>query len=582
MRRILTVSFPLFILLLLAMHSVRGDTVRGPTADTADLVRAAYDGDTALETVAYLDQYIRWPGNRGFDAGIDHVAGRLESAGFVRQDAAAASTRLTYRIEAYPMTQPAWEPISASVTVAGQDAPILDFVSNRNMLATGSYSTPAGGVTAELVDVGNGTPADLDSADIRGKIVLAEGEISELVKAAVIDRGAIGVLAYSLPGYLKPQVNKHSIQFRNIDDDIGTHQAWAIALSTDAHERLKTALAEGNVQLNVMTNVKWTESAVERTVVADIHGSEYPDERFVFSAHVQEPGANDNASGVGAQLEMARVAAELVSGGQVDPKRTVTFLWGDEIVSTNRYITQDAERAKYIRWGLSLDMVGEDTAKTGGTFLIEKMPDPSAIWTRGADKHSEWGGDPMTKADMRPHYFNDLVLGRALEQAATNGWVVKTNPFEGGSDHVPFLEANIPGLLLWHFTDQFYHTDRDRLEMVSADELKNVGVTALVTAIAMTSADGALARTLIVEVRNAAIARLKAETALSIAAVKSGQTVAGERDIIATWAGWYDEAIAKTADIEVGGASTATNSTIETARLGVSLMLEESLEKLGE
>ena len=30
--------------------------------------------------------------------------------------------------------------------------------------------------------------------------------------------------------------------------------------------------------------------------------------------------------------------------------------------------------------------------KTGGTFLIEKMPDPSAIWTRGNDKHTEWGG----------------------------------------------------------------------------------------------------------------------------------------------------------------------------------------------
>ena len=26
-----------------------------------------------------------------------------------------------------------------------------------------------------------------------------------------------------------------------------------------------------------------------------------------------------------------------------------------------------------------LDMVGEDTEKTGGTFLIEKMPDPSAV-----------------------------------------------------------------------------------------------------------------------------------------------------------------------------------------------------------
>lgn len=478
------------------------------------------------------------------------------------------------------MLQPAWEPLSASMTIQGQDEPILEFTSNRNMLAVGSNSTPAGGITAMLADVGKGTPAELDAAEIKGKIVLAEGRISELVQQAVIDRGAIGVLAYSLPEYLKPQINRHSIQFRSIDDDIGEHQSWAIALSTDAREKLLTALAKGDVQLHVVTDVKWTDNAIERTVVANIHGSEYPDERFVFSAHVQEPGANDNASGVGAQVEMARVAADLVTSGKVDSKRTITFLWGDEITSTNRYVTQDDERAKGIRWGLSLDMVGEDTAKTGGTFLIEKMPDPSAIWTRGEDMHSEWGGDPMTKADMRPHYFNDLVLGRALEQAATNGWVVKTNPFEGGSDHVPFLRGNIPGLLFWHFTDQFYHTDRDRLEMVSADELKNVGVTALVTAIALTSADGPLARSLIVEVRNAAIARLETETDLSVAAIKDGKAIADERDIVTTWASWYDSALASMVDIEVGGSSFATESTIETARKGVSQTLADSLAKL--
>ncbi len=580
MRRILLVGLPLAVLLLFTVHAARSDGVRGPTADTAELVRALYDGDKAIETVAFLDEYIRWPGNTGFDAAIDHVAARLDSAGFVQEESAAAGARLTYRIEEYPMVQPAWEPLSASVTIQGQDAPILEFTSNRNMLAVGSYSTPAGGITAMLADVGKGTPAELDAAEIKGKIVLAEGRISELVQQAVIDRGAIGVLAYSLPEYLKPQINRHSIQFRRIDDDIGEHQSWAIALSTDAREKLLTALAKGDVQLHVVTDVKWTDNAIERTVVANIHGSEYPDERFVFSAHVQEPGANDNASGVGAQVEMARVAADLVTRGKVDSKRTITFLWGDEITSTNRYVTQDDERAKGIRWGLSLDMVGEDTAKTGGTFLIEKMPDPSAIWTRGEDMHSEWGGDPMTKADMRPHYFNDLVLGRALEQAATNGWVVKTNPFEGGSDHVPFLRGNIPGLLFWHFTDQFYHTDRDRLEMVSADELKNVGVTALVTAIALTSADGPLARSLIVEVRNAAIARLETETDLSVAAIKDGKAIADERDIVTTWASWYDSALASMVDIEVGGSSFATESTIETARKGVSQTLADSLAKL--
>jgi hypothetical protein len=251
---------------------------------------------------------------------------------------------------------------------------------------------------------------------------------------------------------------------------------------------------------------------------------------------------------------------------QLDPARTITMLWGLEIRSTDRYITQDSVRARGIRWGLSLDMVGEDIARTGGTFLIEKMPDPSAIWTRGEDKHSEWGGSPITKADLTPHYFNDFVLARCLEQAATNGWLVKTNPFEGGSDHTPFLRARKPGLLFWHFTDQFYHTDGDRIDMVSADELRNVGMSAIVSAMVLTGADGTAARQIVGELERAAVARLDVEAALGRTALGAGSSSATELDIITTWAGWYLDALGTAAEIEVGGASPATLAAIASAR----------------
>jgi len=567
-------------LMALAVTPVRADHHRTVTAPTADLVRSSYDENMALGTVAYLDQYIRWPGNRGFDAAIDHIRDRLEAAGYVNEDLAVHGERLTYRIEEYPMAHPAWEPLDAAVTIIGQDAPVLSFKTNRNMLATHSHGTVPGGVTAELVDVGRGSLAELDAANVVGKIVLADGKLSSLVQHAIVERGAIGVLVYDLPEYLQPQKNKHSIQFRGIDEDLDLADGWAIALSFDAREKLHVALDDGPVRLNVMARVQWTEDSVERTIVADVHGDEAADERFVFSAHVQEPGANDNASGVGAQLEMAAVAARLVRDDKVQPKRTMTFLWGDEIRSTARYVGQNEERARGILWGMSLDMVGEDTDRTGGTFLIEKMPDPSAIWTRGEDQHSEWGGDPMTKEDMTPHYFNDLVLGRALEQAATNGWVVKTNPFEGGSDHVPFLDAGIPGLLLWHFTDQFYHTDGDRLANVSASELKNTGVTALVSGLTMTTADGVIARGLVEEVLLAARTRLDTETKLSIAAITDGAGVSEQLDIIETWVEWYDGALASMDDIEVGGSSAETMASIESARNVLRLIAVAQLEKL--
>lgn len=553
---------------------------QSPTLPLAELVRPRYSGQNAYETVAFLDRFVRWPGNRGFDASIAHIAERLEAAGYVREDRAPQDAALTYRIERYPMAAPAWEPVDAALTIVGEREPVLRFATNRNMLATNSHATPPGGVTAELVDAGGGTPAELDAANVRGKVVLARTGVGRLFAEAVVRRGAAGVLGYSLPAYLQPEKNRTSIQFGSIPRDT-TVRGWGIALSTDARERLVAALARGPVRVHVRADVAWTPDAVEQAVVAEVRGRSHADERFVFSAHVQEPGANDNASGVGAQVEMARVAADLVRGGQLRPARTITFLWGLEIRSTDRYIKQDAARARGIKWGLSLDMVGEDTEKTGGTFLIEKMPDPSAIWTRGDDKHSEWGGRPLTKADMTPHYFNDFVLGRALEQAATNGWVVRTNPFEGGSDHTPFLNAKKPGLLFWHFTDQFYHTDRDRIEMVSPAELRNVGITALVSALALTSADGAMTRALVAETARAAIARLETEGRLSASALRGGAAAAAERDILETWAGWYRDALGTFDDLEVGGTSATTREAIARARASIDAALARVRREAG-
>ena len=52
---------------------------------------------------------------------------------------------------------------------------------------------------------------------------------------------------------------------------------------------------------------------------------------------------------------------------------------------------------------------------------------------------------------------------------------------------------NSPGLLFWHFTDQFYRNNGDRIGMVSADELKSPGESALVTAPVLLSGDATTA-----------------------------------------------------------------------------------------
>ena len=186
---------------------------------------------------------------------------------------------------------------------------------------------------------------------------------------------------------------------------------------------------------------------------------------------------------------------------------------------------------------MSLDMVGENTALTGGTFLIEKMPDPSKIWVRGEDQHTEWGaGQAMTAKDIWPYWYNDFVKQRCIDESnATGGsWVVKANPYEGGSDHSPFLEARIPGVLLWHFTDQHYHDDLDRIGMVSAAELEHVGNCALATSLILTAGNHPeYARATLGELAGIAERRLDAEGKISLDALsRPGADSARERTII--------------------------------------------------
>ncbi len=542
--------------------SVDAGAIRG-VSRYFDLVRAEYSGDRARTTVGFVEQFFRLPGNAGFNASIDSVAGVLRAAGYVDQARSTPADRLVYRIESYPMNGPTWEPEDASLTIVGQPAPVLRFATNRNMIAINSHSTRPEGVEAELVFVGRGTAAILDSVRVAGKIVFGETGIGALYREAVVRRGALGVLAYGMPAYTKPEIHRTSIQFSSIPVDT-VARGFGIQLSFAAREALHSALRVGPVRVRAMTRTRIYRSE-ERALVAEVRGSRLPEERFVFSAHVQEPGANDNACGVGAAAVWARTAGVLLQRGEIDPQRTITFLWGNEIVATRRYLVQDSVRALGVRWGISLDMVGEDTDRTGGTFLIEKMPDPSAIWTRGEEKHSEWGGSPLEPKDMTPHWFNDFILNRCLDQAAVTGWVVRTNPFEGGSDHTPFLTAKKPGLLLWHFTDVFYHTDGDRLINVSAATLKNVGTSALVSALTLASADAATAQGMIAEVERAALARLDTEARLSADTLTRGGTVAHETLILRTWTDWYRDALRAATDIEVGGSSAATIAAIDAA-----------------
>ena len=249
---------------------------------------------------------------------------------------------------------------------------------------------------------------------------------------------------------------------------------------------------------------------------------------------MQEPGANDNASGCGSLLAAALgIQTAIRQGSLPAPDRTITFLWVDEIRGSEQWIKQNPDSVAQVVAMLSLDMTGEDTAKTGGTFLIEKQPDPSAIWDRPSDPHSEWGAGKVDPALLRGSFLNDLHLGVALRRARDTGWVVRTNPYEGGSDHTVFTRAGVPALLNWHFTDRYYHTNLDTADKMSAAEMQHVAMVVATTSLFLASADRSDVESMRVLMTAARAARLSTE-----------QQHGATPEILAAWHKWYDEALA--------------------------------------
>jgi hypothetical protein len=170
--------------------------------DYFDIVRPEFTGKLAYETTDFVEDYWRVVGNTGFNKTIFLIADSLQAAGYVVEEKAKDSDRLTYRIEKRPMNYNTWEPVSASLQITGDTEPILKSDTNRNMTYLNSASTPEEGIKAEVVRVKS--IDDLESTDVKGKVLFTQISARRLYKTA-IEKGAIGIISYDNPEYLQPE-----------------------------------------------------------------------------------------------------------------------------------------------------------------------------------------------------------------------------------------------------------------------------------------------------------------------------------------------------------------------------------------
>jgi hypothetical protein len=540
-------------------------------------LNARYQPARAMEVVTFMDRFWRAAGNPGFNASMDHIKAGLVEAGY-HNGRTPGSMSSSLWFEEYPNGGNGWELVRADMAIVAAATgttpePVFDPVIDYIALCMNSFSTPPDGVTTPLVYVGTGTDAaSYASVDVKGAVVLGDGGMRGLWDEAVLQRGAIGVISAAPPPYYtRPDEMPEVFQWGSVPYDEKAH-AFGFKASRKVADRLKARLRAGSVTVKTVVETSFRPSSPGRLLVAEIPGRVRPDERVVMVAHIQEPGANDNASGCGTMLEMARALQAAIAAKAIPPPaRTLTFVWGDEMRASREWLKAEPARATGTRYMISLDMTGEDTTKTGGTFLIEKEPDPSAVWPRPSDPHTEWWGGNSYKAEaLKGSLMNDVFLAVCLQRARETGWVVQTNPYEGGSDHSIFLAAGVPALLATHFTDRYYHTNLDRPDKTSPAVMTHVGITTGTTAMFLASAGEVEALAVADLIATAATRRMALESKQSAAivarATDRAAAEATERTVMDAWKTWYARALDGVLTLPVTPASDELKARVQAAK----------------
>jgi carboxypeptidase Q len=207
-------------------------------------------------------------------------------------------------------------------------------------------------------------------------------------------------------------------------------------------------LDAGAVEAELNIQSSFSGKAVEvYNTVAEIAGTEKPDEVVIVGGHLDSwdlgTGATDNGTGSMAVLEAARALQKL----GVKPKRTIRFVL----------------------------FTGEEQGLNGSKAYV-KAHQKEMEKISGVLVHDSGTGKVLT-IGLMGNYAVKETLDRALNplaRAKEIGLAEPTLRSEGGTDHVPFDAAGVPGF--WCVQegadyDKTHHSQADTLDRVRWDDL---------------------------------------------------------------------------------------------------------------
>ncbi len=222
-----------------------------------------------------------------------------------------------------------------------------------------------------------------------------------------------------------------------------------------------------NIPLEALASKKaYAPENPSENVIAFIEGSEKPNEILVISSHYDHEGikdgeiyngADDNASGTTAVLEIAQAFAKAKKAGY-GPKRSILFLnfTGEEkgLLGSKYFVANPVYPLENIVAGLNIDMIGR--------MGTEHPNDENYVYVIGADRLSTELHDINETAN---NTYTNLDLDYTYNEESD------PNRFYFRSDHYNFAKNGIPIIFYFNGVHVDYHKPTDTADKINLELL---------------------------------------------------------------------------------------------------------------
>jgi carboxypeptidase Q len=403
-------------------------------AAAARIIGAALTSDRAYSRLAHLTDHIgnRLSGSKNLERAIEWALAEMKRDGFDT-------------VRAEKVMVPHWVRGEESLEMITPNPQKLSLLGLGN-----SIGTPAEGISAEAVVVRNFAELDRLGQQVRGKIVVYNVPFTNY-GATVVYRlqGASRAARYGAVAALVRSITPVSLQTPHtgaMNYDANQPKIPVAAITIEAAELLQRMNDRGDrPTLRLKMEAKFLPDAESANVIAELKGSEKPDEVILISGHYDSwdvgQGAHDDGGGCIIAWEAARLLKEL----GLRPRRTIrVVLYTNEengLRGGNAY--RDAHRADLAKHILAIES-DSGAYRPEGFGLAATAP-------------------PQARSNMLE--IAKLLSGIGADGIAANG---------GGADIGPIMREGVIGASLdvdgAHYFD-IHHTPADTLDKVNPRDL---------------------------------------------------------------------------------------------------------------